>query len=153
MKKLITSFLLILFFTFTNTAWASLKDLVEKKSKNYQSFELYYISLLNQVIAKDTNSFCSQVTSEYSVLVQIFNDDNALISELRHSSNPDFLDYATHLEENSYSPLFSYGSFQDACVNNPSAILKLSESLGYDIENIRFLEENHQQWLDAYGPF
>ena len=153
MKKISTSLICLLFFLLSSSVWASLKDLVETKSKNYQSLDLYYNSLLDRVIAKDTKSFCSQVFNEYSTLVRIFNDDNFLITELRHSTNTDYLDYATHLEENSYSPLFSYGSFQDACEKNPTSILNLSEALKYDIMNINFLSENHQQWRDAYGPF
>ena len=53
MKKISTSLICLLFFLLSSSVWASLKDLVETKSKNYQSLDLYYNSLLDRVIAKD----------------------------------------------------------------------------------------------------
>lgn len=118
---------------------SDLNKLLEKKSSNYQLLHDYYSALLQNVNRAEIKSFCTHVQDNEPVLISIFEDDQILIKSLRKSSNPDHLEYATQLEENSYSPLFSSAAHTDLCNNRPDEILNLKVSLQYHVMNIDYL--------------
>ena len=133
-------------------SWAGLKELAEAKSQNYQTLLKYYGSLHANAKAKDAKTFCAKVAASKPVLEQIFEDDNLLIDALREVNDQDYYDYATHLEENSFSPLFSYGAHSNLCqTGNFGNFEETIQSSHYHVVNINFLILNHQIWRESYG--
>ncbi len=127
-----------------------LKQLLEQKTFHYQELDIYYRSLLASVKTDNDNLFCQQVRNSVNLLNGIFEDDLVLIKSLRTSTNVDFLEYATHLEENSFSPLFSSLSYQGLCDQGQrSEILGLKVSLQYHLMNIDYLNLSHQLFSES----
>lgn len=144
-------FLTFLLFISSFSSWANLSEHLATKTKNYDVLIEYYSDLLEHIKRKDPKSFCLQVKNFYEPLVQILNDDALLIQELYKVENPDYVAYASHLEENIASPLFSYGAHMDTCENSgPETVLELRQSMEYHVTNIDYLKLHHQMWVMGY---
>lgn len=130
--------IIIIFLLSPFVAQAStLKEMLALKSSNYVVLKTFYTRLKG--LLQKEKEFCAYAASQRPLLEQIFYDDRALIGELRNTSNPDYREYATHLEDNSYSPLFSLESFRNLCEGQQSEIRKLDQSLQYHVMNIDYL--------------
>ena len=151
MKKL---FLLCLFLGFSlhgnASSQVSLRELLEQKSIHYSELNLYYKNLLKAVKASQEKYFCQEVFGKVKLLNGIFQDDLVLIKLLRTSNDSDYLEYATHLEENSFSPLFSSLSHRELCdQNRREDILALTQSLEYHVMNIDYLSMTNILFLGS----
>lgn len=124
-----------------------------KKSDNYATLRKYYSSLLAQVNIQDDKLFCGQVFTTVPVLNQIFMDDQALIKTLRTSQDLDFREYATIIEDNSSTPLFSSHAYRQMCdEQNRESIFNLVQSLQYHVMNIDYLSmSNLLFWQSISG--
>ncbi len=146
------STVLFLALLFSTLSVAGLQEQVELKSNNYFVLSHHYQSLLTGIKQNDDKLFCKIIQDSQSVLEQIFYDDGNLVKELRQT--PDFREYATHIEDNSFSPLFSHASHKETCANGDfeqrSSII---QSLEYHVMNIDYLSLTHEMWREAYGPF
>ena len=137
---------------FLSVAFASdadLNKLLEKKSSSYDFLHVYYSKLLEKVNQRDSGSFCTYVENNEPSLITIFEEDQVLIKTLRKSSNPDQLEYATQVEENSYSPLFSSTAYKDICNNRQDEILNLKTSLQYHVTNIDYLKTLNELFRES----
>lgn len=137
---------------FSTMAVAGLHEMVELKSNNYLVLSQHYQSILSNIKKNDDKLFCKIVLDSQPVLEQIFYDDVNFVKALRQTS--DYREYATHIEDNSFSPLFSHASHKETCANGDfeqrSSII---QSLEYHVMNIDYLNLTHEMWRDAYGPF
>lgn len=137
---------------FSTVSVAGLQELVELKSNNYIVLSHHYESLLTGIKQNEDKLFCKIIQESQPVLEQIFYDDVNLVKELRQT--PDYREYATHIEDNSFSPLFSHASHEETCANGDfeqrSSII---QSLEYHVMNINYLNLTHEMWREAYGPF
>jgi hypothetical protein len=144
--------LLVILFIYPSEGRSAmdLKQLLEQKSQHYQELNSYYRSLLGSVKINDDKLFCQQVLNSVNLLNGIFEDDLILIKMLRTSTDVDFLEYATHLEENSFSPLFSSHAYQELCdLGQREEILGLTISLQYHVMNIDYLNLSHQLFSES----
>ena len=130
-----------------------LSEPVKAKTQNYQYLKKHYQELLSDLQPLNSQAFCNRVLNSYSKLSQVFNDDVQLIQELRKDSNVDFREYATEIEDNSYSPLFAYNAYLDVCSQSDFDFTKLKLGVRNNIVNIDYLSQLHEQWILAYGPF
>lgn len=145
-KTLITAL-----FLFSMTAVASLKDQLHKKTANYDYLLNHYSALLKATQNHDGITFCQIVAKSYDKLVSILEDDGQLINELRKSDHPDYQEYATQLDDNIASPLFSYGASMDTCQNGDlSQISRMTQSMQYHVMNIDYLKMIHLMWIDGF---
>lgn len=148
-----TIFLLGL-LTFSLSSWSQAMDHLKQRERNYTFLEKYYQKLLNFAEEDELKSFCGTLEENLDSLTKILEDDNRLISALRSSSSEDFWEYATHLEENSSSPLFSYYSHKNLCENYQAGELRKSiQALVYHVMNVQYLKRTHAFWIEAYGNF
>ena len=109
--KLLILGLLASFSVFANELEAQL----EKKNENYTVLRKHYSTLLANINIQNDQLFCTHVKNSLPVLTAIFEEDQKLVVELRRSQNPDFREFAQHIEDNSYSPLFSYQAYLSLC--------------------------------------
>lgn len=134
-----TLFLLLLSLT-SFAATSDLEKQLEKKSSNYTQLRHYYSTLLAKVNIKDDKAFCVQVESGVPLLNLMFEDDQQLITALRMYQDTDFREYATHIEENSFSALFSSHAYGEMCeAQQREKILSLMQSLQYHVMNVDYL--------------
>lgn len=148
MNKYIVS---IILFVFAIPAFANLRTLLDKKTSNYIFLEKHYSSLIKAIDKNDVSLFCQSVKNSYSTLVEILNDDGELINELRKVDHPDYYEYATQLEENIASPLFSYGAYMDTCQNGDTTnISRMNQALQYHVMNIDYLKMIHLMWIEGF---
>lgn len=126
---------------------SSLKELLQLKSANYIVLKDFYSHLKGLIRSEE--QFCSYAASQRPVLEQIFYDDRALIGELRNTPNEDYREYATQIEENSASPLFSLESFRNLCENQQSDIRKLDQSLQYHVMNVEYLRNLNELFMES----
>lgn len=133
--------LFFILFSFSSLAVASdIEKQLEKKSVNYTLLRKYYSTLLAHVNTQDDKLFCSHVQNSVPLLNLVFEDDQQLIRALRTSQDIDFREYATLIEENSMTPLFSSHAYTDLCDNNQrEKILSLVQSLQYHVMNVDYL--------------
>lgn len=136
---------------FAIPAFANLRTLLDKKTSNYIFLEKHYSSLIKAIDKNDASLFCQSVKNSYSTLVEILNDDGELINELRKVDHPDYYEYATQLEENIASPLFSYGAYMDTCQNGDTTnISRMNQALQYHVMNIDYLKMIHLMWIEGF---
>lgn len=148
MKLTLTLFITLLF---SAPAWANLKTLLDKKTSNYSFLNNHYSSLLKAAQNNNGATFCTLVADSYGALVEILNDDGELINELRKVDHPDYYEYATQLEENIASPLFSYGAYMDTCQNGDTTnISRMNQALQYHVMNIDYLKMIHLMWIEGF---
>ena len=149
MNKILLAFS---FFTFLNLpAQAGLPELVTQKTSNYNDLSIHYKLLLNSIERRNNSEFCSLVKDSYDNLVKIFYEDFELIDELREPRDEDFFAYAAELEENAYSPLFTYTAYLSACSEPDFNAASYTFSAKNNITNINYLGLLHKQWREAYG--
>jgi hypothetical protein len=117
-----------------------LKPLLELKSNHYLELNLYYTSLSKAVKTGQDKLFCQEVRGNVDLLNSILEHDLVLIKTLKTFTDSDYLNFATHLEENSFSPLFSSLSHRELCdQSRQEDILGLALSLEYHVMNIDYL--------------
>lgn len=133
-------------FLLSVSAFASeLGPSLKKKTENYLVLRKHYSTLQTHVTAKNVAQFCEEVQRSLPVINQIYEDDQVLIKELRVGNNETFSEYAKHIEENSYSPLFTYTAYSDLCAQgNQGSILNLAQSLTYHLMDIDYLSMTNQ---------
>lgn len=149
-KKVVLLLAVLFVYPSEGKSAMDLKQLLEQKSLHYQELNSYYRSLLGSVKINDDKLFCQQIRNNVNLLNSIFEDDHVLIKFLRTSSDVDFLEYATHLEENAFSPLFSSHSYQELChLGQREEILGLTISLQYHVMNIDYLNLSHQLFSES----
>lgn len=151
MKKVCLLFILLGFSLHGKTSISlGLRQQLEQKANQYNELNLYYKNLLKAVKANQDIFFCQEVFSTMQLLNSIYQDDMVLIKTLRTSTDSDHLDYATHLEENAFSPLFSSLSHRELCdQNRREDILGLAQSLEYHVMNIDYLSMTNILFLGA----
>jgi hypothetical protein len=153
-KSMIMKKLTIMLLMTSSLSWGALDDHLEKRGTNYQILKKHYSSLLSDVADERPHMFCEKVYGIIPTLNQIFMDDQDLISDLRRRSESYFIDYAIHLEDNSFSPLFSANTYKELCLHdNHALILNLSRALTYHITNVDYLKMHHDLWSSTFGPF
>jgi hypothetical protein len=113
---------------------------LEKKNENYTVLRKHYSTLLANINIQNDQLFCTTVKNSVSVLTAIFEEDQKLVVELRRSENIDFREFAQHIEDNSYSPLFSHQAHLGLCERQDrQTILSLKQSLQYHVMNVDYL--------------
>ena len=142
---------LFISFLFSVSAWAGLRDQLNTKTSNYNYLQTHYSSLLKLSQSNEGKKFCQTVSDSYNTLVEILNNDGELINELRKIDHPDYQEYATQLEENIASPLFSYGAYMDTCENGDlSDITRMNQAIQYHVMNIEYLKMIHLMWIEGF---
>ncbi len=145
------STILIASLLFSINVFAGLKEELGKKTENYNFLHAHYQDLLATVSSNNGEVFCTKIKNSYEKLVSILNDDVALIGELRKINHPDYYEYATQLDENSASPLFSYAAYTDTCQNGDrSNIIRMKQSMEYQVMNIEYLKMIHLMWIEGF---
>jgi hypothetical protein len=135
-------------------AFANLRTQLDKKTANYNYLINHYSELLKAISKNDASLFCKTVEKSYDDLVVILNDDGELIKELRRVDHPDYHEYATQLEDNIASPLFSYGASMDTCQNGDlSNITRMHQSMQYHVMNIDYLKMIHLMWIEGFESY
>jgi hypothetical protein len=133
-------FLFLSLFVSLSVFATELETQLEKKNENYLVLRQHYSTLLANINIQNDQLFCSNVRNIVSTLTTIFEDDQLLTRELRRSQNPDFREFAQHIEDNSRTPLFSYTAYTELCdQNDRQAILRLKQSLQYHVMNVDYL--------------
>jgi len=145
MKKLI---LLFLFSINANALTTS--ELLILKKKNYQVMKSHYSDLKADLENGNGEKFCKKAASIVPDLYTINDNDRDLFFSLKEYENPDFDDYATHLNENSRSDIFNFSYFESKC-NNDDALAVLS-SFGRTEMNLQFLIMTHNLWIESFCP-
>lgn len=114
---------------------------LKQKDANYTSLKEHYATLATHVKAKDAEKFCACVKKSRKALDQIFADDQELMKALRSFENEDYTDYAKQIEDNIYSPLFSYTAYTDMCQRaRHESIFNLTISLQFHAVNVDYLK-------------
>lgn len=131
--------ILLLFVSFSVGA-SEVEILLEKKDANFTILRKFYSSLLANVRTQNDQLFCTNISNSVPTLTAIFEDDQLLVRALRRIQDPDFHEYAKHVDDNSRSPLFSYSSYVSLCdPRDRQSILSLVKSLEYYVMNVDYL--------------
>lgn len=147
MKILIPALILAI-----NTFAQDLGVVLNKKTGNYLMLTSLYEELLEEAHKNDAEAFCEVNDESRSGLEKILDDDNKLIRTLRTYQTPDMQNYATEMEENIATPLFSYHAYQDMCQRLENGFPNnLIKPLKGHLINLEFLSMKHEFFIDAYG--
>lgn len=132
--------LILALFVSCSVFATEVETLLQKKDANYTTLRKFYSTLLANVRVQNDQLFCTNIKSSVPTLTAIFEDDQLLVRALRRSQNPDFLEYAQHVDDNSRTPLFSYSAYLSLCEpQDRQAILRLDQSLQYHVMNVDYL--------------
>lgn len=144
--------LLILFLVISTNVFAYDvdPDLLNLKTDNYLVVEKIYQKLEIEAINNNVQEFCVIANDSYKEMYKIFEDDFRLINHLRDFQDEYLSSYASHLDENSRSDLFTLAMFIDSCQDpNQMNLGQYKQTFQYIYMNHNFLKIYHLQFVDS----
>jgi hypothetical protein len=123
-------------------------ELLENKTKNYQTVEKLYNEISALIDDNNEKKFCSEVRYIYKELYSILDQDLILIKHLYSFNIDNWTEYGKHLNENARTDFIKFYNYKSKCdLGKQSPLSQFQSGLEGAFINLNFLMMYHQQFI------